>query len=205
MAFIGPPIDVGWLGQPVVPQFDITRQELLGQPLQPPQVGQGRLPLSSTLSPYRVRPNAIHRWDDFPTLVADYHTRFVTQADKLAQIGTQSNVIAIYAHVRRYIISSESHVKKILDAMPVLFHEMITTSSMGQALPSDAHSQILRYDPNLRTAGWPDFVFLSTDGTRATVMMDAKNPWKVTPTSIEQVLNGNTVLNSINNVRVGSS
>lgn len=187
MALIVPPIAAGWLGQNV-PQFDVSRQMLLEQPLQLPQIGQ-RLPQSSTLSAYRVRPNAIHRWDDFPALVTQYHGH-IPQADKLAGIGFMLNVIDTYNHVRAQVVSSESRVKAVIDAMPIRFHEMLTTSNNGQPLPSDVHSMIQRYEPAMRMAGWPDYIFWAADGTRSTVMMDGKNPWKVTPVSIDQVLDG---------------
>jgi len=50
------------------PQFDLSRQQLLELPWQELQIGSN-LPRSATFSAYRVTPNVIHRWDQFPHLV----------------------------------------------------------------------------------------------------------------------------------------
>jgi hypothetical protein len=179
---------IGLVGQNA-PQLDTSRQQILDTELQQPQIGT-QLPQGSTWSAYRVRPNVILPWDDFPGLVTEYYAQTVTQADKLALVAVSGEVLMIYQNVAADVAYSETTVKVNLDREPIRFHQMLTTSINGQPLPSDIHSQIQRFDPGLRMSGWSDYFFRSADGLRQTAMLEGKNPWKVTPTSIDQVLNG---------------
>jgi hypothetical protein len=180
------------------PRFDLSRQQLLELPLQEPLVGTN-LPRSATLSAYRVTPNVIRRWDQFPNLVIQYY-RAVPQADKSARIGFITDANRIYNTVAAFVVSNEDQVKLVIDQQAVVFHQMITTSINGQPSPSDVHSQIERFSPGMQLAGWSDYLFLVGDRTRVSAVMEGKNPWKVTPVQITEVLNGmythaNLVLN----------
>jgi hypothetical protein len=183
------PLPVIGLVGPNAPQLDTPRQQILDTELQQPQIGTS-LPQGSTWSAYRVRPNVILPWDDFSGHVTQYCTQFVTQADKVALVARSGEVLGIYENVAADVVYSETTVKVSLDREPIRFHQMITTSTNGQPLPSDIHSQIQRFDPGARMSGWSDYFFRSADGLRVTAMLEGKNPWKVTPTSIDQVLNG---------------
>jgi hypothetical protein len=189
MATLVNPIVAGLYGN-VIPQFDLSRQQLLAFPLQEPRVGTN-LPQTTTLSAYRVSPNVIRTWDDFPQLVAQYHAQIVPQADKVAQIGFIVEANSIYNAAAAQVVSNEDQIKTVIDLQPVRFHQMLTTSINGQPSPSDMHSQIERFSTSgMGFVGWSDYYFSSADKTRATVMMEGKNPWKVTPTKITEVLNG---------------
>jgi hypothetical protein len=191
MAFFPPPADEPIsFGQSVRP-FDLSRQQLLETPLQTPLV-EIRLQKGSTLSPWRLRPNVIHHWDDFAALVIEYHAQTVTQADKQALVCFMTDVFQIYTFVRNEVVNSESTVKSVIDREPEQFHYWLTTTAGGQPKTSDVHSAMQKHDPELPTSGWSDYIFIAADGTRLTIMMECKIPWKVTPTSINQVLNGNT-------------
>lgn len=181
------PLAAGFLQN--APLLDVSRQQILELELQEPQIG---LPLTqaSTLSAYRVGPNVVHRWDDFAARVIQYYTQVVTQADKLALIAMSGEINSIYNNVGLEVIENEGDVKAMIDREPMRFHQMLTSTGDGQPLPSDVHSELKRFAYGMRMAGWSDYYFRSADMTRPTVMMEGKCPWKVTPESIEQVLDG---------------
>jgi hypothetical protein len=170
------------------PQFDLSRRQLLELPLQEPIVGTN-LPRSTTFSAYRVSPNIIRTWDNFPRLVIQYYAN-VPEADKIARIGFITDANLIYNTVAAQVVSNEDHIKSVIDQQPVRFHQMVTTSINGQDPPSDIHSQIERFSSGMRLAGWSDYFFRSADKTRVSAVMEGKNPWKVTPSKITEVLNG---------------
>jgi hypothetical protein len=181
------PLAAGFLQN--APQLDVSRQQILDLQLQEPQIG---FPLTnaSTLSAYRVGPNVVYRWDDFAGQAIQYLTQVVPQADKLALIAMSGEVNSIYNNVGLEVIENEGDVKAMIDREPMRFHQMLTSTGDGQPLPSDRHSELKRFAYGMRLAGWSDYFFRSADMTRPTVMMEGKCPWKVTPESIEQVLNG---------------
>ena len=171
------------------PQFDLSRQQLLELPLQEPQISTN-LPRSLSFRPTGLPRTSFIAGIQFPHLVIHYYTQTVPQADKLARIGFITDANGIYNTVAAQVVSNEDQVKLVIDQQAVVFHQISTTSINGQPSPSDVHSQIERFLPGMRLAGWSDYLFRSEDKSWVSAVMEGKNPWKVTPAQITEVLNG---------------
>lgn len=172
-----------------IQQFDLNREQLLTLPMQVFSIA-AQVTRSATFSAYRVRWNTLHMWDDFGPLVAEYWANTVSEEDKAALIEYRTSLNNVYNRVAGTIVSTEEQVKQVIYSQPVSFHQTATTSLLGQPSPSDAHSQIEYYPARLGLAGWADFVFYDAQRTRITAVMEGKNPWRVTPVQIDEVLNG---------------
>jgi hypothetical protein len=182
------PIAAHLFPEACIQHFDLSREQLLTLPMQVFNVA-GQVTRSATFSAYRVRWNTLHAWDDFGTLVTEYWANTVSEEDKAALIEYRTSLNNVYNRAAGAIVSTEEHVKQAIYSQPVAFHQTATTSLLGQPSPSDAHSQIEYYPARLGLAGWADFVFCDAQRTRVTAVMEGKNPWRITPAQINEVLN----------------
>jgi hypothetical protein len=94
----------------------------------------------------------------------------------------------MFNRLRRSEVSTEPEVKATMETLPIYCHHTVANNINGEPLPTDAHSLICRNGGNnlVRKVG---FVFKSRLG-RVTAVMEAKNPWRITPAGIDEVLNG---------------
>jgi hypothetical protein len=172
------------------PVFDLSRQDLLLYELQDIRLGQ-QLTQGSTHCRFRMRPNTIRHWTNFPEDVMLYWSDQVPDYDKDAMVHSLELLDDSFSRVDAFVFSTEQDIKNALQAGPFSFHRAATRSDRGQPLPQDAHSEIQWLDSGaMGLEGLPDYCFKDVSGQRVTAVMDAKTPWLGTPDQIDAVLNG---------------
>jgi len=177
--------------------FDVSRENALSASLPPFRVGD-QPSTSTTRSRYRLRWNQLYVWDDFGDRVSDYWNT-VPHFDR-------TNLVANYVdmHIRWRSIAndprilSEEDIKVAINSYPIHLHRSAANGFEGAPLPADEHSVADRSAPGASQfglAGVPDFVMHHLG--RVTVLMEAKNPWLVTPQRIDEVIDGNCLIQAV--------
>jgi hypothetical protein len=169
--------------------FNLTRWQVLA--LQLPSVGIGNRPsTASTTSPFRLRWTQLDQWANFGNEVVTYCNQLMPPLDRIAHIGNLESLSEHFIQVRLSDVTSEPEVKAMMEALPIYCHHKVANNMYGEPLPTDAHSLIYRNRAGgYGLLGKVDFVFASRLG-RVTAVMEAKNPWMITPAGIDEVLNG---------------
>jgi hypothetical protein len=169
--------------------FNLTRWQVLT--LQLPSIGIGNTPsTASTTSPFRLRWTQLDQWANFGNEVMTYCNQIMPPFDRTAYVGNLEGLSAQFNRVRISQVTSEPQVKAMMEALPIYCHDNVANNINGEPLPTDAHSLIHRNDnTGYDLVGKVDFVFASRLG-RVTAVMEAKNPWRITPAGIDEVLNG---------------
>jgi hypothetical protein len=108
--------------------------------------------------------------------------------DTIASVGHLQSLSQHFIQIRRSTASSEPQVKALMEALPIYCHNITANNMYGEPLPTDAHSVIHRNEEN-NLVGKVDFVFKSSLG-HVTAVMEAKNPWRIYPAGIDEVLDG---------------
>ena len=93
---------------------------------------------------------------------------------------------------------NEGNVRALIFEFVAAVHSAAANGGNGDNTPrpSDRHSVLQQWEQGVDAnalAGCPDLVIRSEYGYvpyRVTVMMEAKNPWQVTPARLDQVLQG---------------
>ena len=180
---------VQWFpGGPTV--FNLDRSNLLASPF-PPFLAGPQAATSSTTSRYRLRWNRLNIWNDFPNQVIA-HWNSVPPHDRNALVATQNELQGRWQSIAENPrILNEDDVKACIREYPLICHGHAANSHRGAPLPSDAHATFYPCGGGAGSwnlAGVPDFVlhYVNT----VTALIEAKNPWLVTPQSINEVLNG---------------
>lgn len=195
----GPVIKMAAPANPWAPvAFDLSREYILTSPTPPIRVANV-VTNSTTRSRFRLHWNWIAPWDDFGGLVQQYWNDVVPQIDKQRNVYAQSAYFDMLQNVATdFRVSNEGKIKVCIDMFVVNVHSAAATGRNGAPRPSYRHSRLLRweqgFDINNNLAGIPDFVMMSeyADGElpgRITAMLEAKNPWQVTPALIDSVIN----------------
>lgn len=173
--------------------FDMSRSELLSRPTPQftPAVERAR---STTKSKYRLRWNHLLPWNGFEAAVVNYWNA-LPQNDKFAAVTSRFNhSFAVQTIANDTRIASEGDIRFCMNTYAVYVHAAAANGLNGAPLPTppDIHSTLRRYENGgdlLGVTGIPDFVMNSNTG-RYTAMVEVKNPWLVTPATIESVRNG---------------
>ena len=168
--------------------FDVNRESLVGYSLPPFRAGD-QPSASTTRSRYRLRWNQLAVWDDFGDRVSEYWNT-VPQADRNALVANQGELQGRWQFIANNPrILSEDDIKQCMDSYPIACHLYAANGAQGAPLPSDIHCVADRCSLGASQwglAGVPDFVMHHL--ARVTVVMEVKNPWLVTPQSIDEVL-----------------
>jgi len=174
--------------------FDLSQDFVLTQST-PPVTVTNVLTNSTTQSVYRLHWNTITPWNGFGANVIQYWNA-VSQHDKQANVITQGEYGGHFQSVGFSQAGNEGNIKALIDLFVQSVHSSAANGRNGAPRPSDRHSKLLRWEPGVEAnahAGIPDFVMISEYGHqphRVTAMMEAKNPWQVTPALIDQVIRG---------------
>jgi hypothetical protein len=186
---------------PWAPQtFDLSREYILSNPTPSIQVANV-LTNSTTKSTYRLHWNWLALWEDFGNLVHQYWNNVVPQADKRRNVfsrGAYSNAVQLVATFMR--VANEGDIKGRIQDFVIPVHSAAANGLNGAPRPIDQHSVLQRWEQGVEAnnlAGIPDFIMATEYGNpqrRVTVLLEVKNPWQVTPTFIDAVINGRTHL-----------
>jgi len=167
--------------------FNLTRWQVLTLHL--PSLGIGGHPsTASTTSTFRLRWTQLDQWANFGNEVVTYCNQTMPHFDTIAYVGNLESLSEHFIQIRRSEASSEPEVKAMMEALPIYCHNKVANNMYGEPLPTDAHSVIYRNGGN-NLVGKVDFVFKSRLG-HVTAVMEAKNPWRITPAGIDEVLDG---------------
>jgi hypothetical protein len=178
------------------PGFDLSREFILTYPTPTVRVGRvDDISMSTTMSTYRLHWNDIRVWEDFGNEVHQYWNHTMPQHDKPVNVMNQ----AIYSEIVRVLstraasaITNEGRVRQSIDAFVVTAHDYTASGRDDAPRPNDYHSLLysLQAGPEVRhLSGIPDFVMRSEVGNqRITVVVEAKNPWQVTPAKVDAVI-----------------
>jgi len=182
-----------WWAQPVL---DLSRELILTSPT-PPTLIADRVTHSTTRSVYRVHWNTIAPWNDFAAQVIHYWNN-VPQVDKQAHVMEQGDYRGCFQRVGFSVAGNEGNVRVLIHDFMEAVHLAAANGGNGGTAPrpSDRHSVLQQWEQGVEAnelAGRPDLVMRSEYGQipyRITVMVEAKNPWQVTPAGLDQVLRG---------------
>jgi hypothetical protein len=169
--------------------FDVSREALLTFNL--PVLNQHHnAAAGNTVSSHGVYPDNIAEWHEFPQEVIQYWVTQVTPNDKAAMVHSSQSIVWALNTYYRQVAWDEEIVRTSLWSLPFSLHRVATRDDSGQPRPSDQHSDIIPFQPGWNFLGRPDYFFHSVSQRRITAVIDAKNPWSVTPQEITAVLNG---------------
>jgi hypothetical protein len=175
--------------------FNLSREYILSSPAPPIRVAD-IVSQSTTRSAYRLHWNTIALWGNFSNSVQQYWNNVVTQADRQQQVFTQD----VYRHAVQTLasgmsVANEDITKVCIDTFPVAILAAAANGLNGAPRPSDRHSKLERWAQGIEgnaVAGIPDFVMATENRyppRRIMAMVEVKNPWHVTPASIDAVIN----------------
>ena len=178
------------------PALDLSRDLILTNPT-PPTLVADRVTHSTTRSVYRVHWNTIAPWNDFGAQVIRYWNN-VPQVDKQANVMAQEDYRGCFQRVGFSVAGNEGNVRVLIHDFMEAVHLAAANGGNGGTAPrpSDRHSVLQQWEQGVEAnelAGRPDLVMRSEYGQipyRVTVMVEAKNPWQVTPARLDQVLQG---------------
>jgi hypothetical protein len=182
---------------PFQPVLDMTREFVLTYPTPTIQIAD-RHTVSTTLSAFRLHWNTLEEWRGFADLVTAYWNNNVTPNDKQSLVYNGGE----YGGRYRRLSSGISRAANEGDVSSL--HNEFVTPVLGNAangidnapLPSDRHSRLQRWSQGVEAralAGIPDSVMVTDFGhpgypRRITAMVEIKNPWRVTPDLVDQVI-----------------
>ena len=174
-----------------LPAFDLSRDYVLTNPT-PPTLIADRVTHSTTRSVYRVHWNTIAPWNDFSTRVIQYWNS-IPQLDKQANVIAQEGYRHCFQRVGFSTAGNEGNVRALIFEFVAAVHSAAANGGNGDNTPrpSDRHSVLQQWEQGVEAnalAGCPDLVMRSEYGRvpyRVTVMVEAKNPWQVTPAGLD--------------------
>jgi len=174
------------------PAFDLSRDYVLTNPT-PPSLIADVVTHSTTRSVYRLHWNTITPWNDFGARVIQYWNN-ILQLDKQTNVMTRGDYGARFRDVGYSRAGNEGDVRALIIEFVQAVHSSAANGRDNAPRPSDQHSTLQRWEQGVEAnalAGLPDLVMRSQHGYaphRITVMVEAKNPWQVTPGRIDQVI-----------------
>jgi hypothetical protein len=179
------------------PGFDLSREFILSYPTPTVQIGRAdELTISTTMSTYRLHWDDIRVWDTFGDEVHQYWNHTMPQHDKAVNVMARAEYRAI---VRRLstsatsVIANEGRVRESINAFIVPVHGQAANGTNDAPRPNDYHSLLYSLHPGpeaRRLPGIPDFIMRGEVDQRATVIVETKNPWQVTPAKVDAVFDG---------------
>jgi len=175
--------------------MDCNRSSLLNYEFPLPIFQQGHT-TGSTNSAWSQPWSTLHYWTP-PEIAAafrQYWDETVTANDKNQPVTSRAGVDWAFAAIHQLPRSTtEAHVRHIFDLGISLAHRMATSS---QPPPSDSHSTIEYYENVV--FGEPDYILRDPYTNRVTGICEAKSPWNVGPSEIDDVITGGPARNTAN-------
>jgi len=173
--------------------FDTSRSAALSWQFPTPRWAQGHS-TGSTNSEWRRSWRRLYLWrtEEIARQLTEYWAS-VPQQDKDALVAwnlvqvNRYNALASFAPC-----ATEHQVRAFFDSGVSAIHRDAVSNHNGQPLPSDAHSVIEHWYPNI-VYGESDYLLLSRATQRVRGVCEAKSPWNVGPAQIDQVILGITM------------
>jgi hypothetical protein len=171
--------------------FDLTREFVLTYPT--PTIQVTEWPTVSTTPPvFRLHWNTLEEWRDFGDRVIEYWNNTVTPNDKQSFVSTQGEYVGRYRGAS-WKAAMGGNVKSLYDDFITAVQDSAANGRNNAHLPSDRHSRLQRGDQGVEAnalAGIPDCVMVSDFGypRRFTAVIEIRDPWRVTPDLVDQVI-----------------
>ena len=173
--------------------FDCSRSSLLDYEFPHPiyYVGQTT---GSTTSTWGQRWTSLRYWPP-----DDVATAFLYYWDSRASVNDKDELIALRTVVDWHVMAMRSQqrpardelqVRAVFDAGISWAHRIAISADNGQRPPSDPHSTIQMYRNVV--FGQPDYVLQSPASLQVTGICEAKSPWNIGPSEIDDVITGST-------------
>ena len=149
----------------------------------------------STNSTWAERWTTLQYWthDQIASEFNHYWNSTVSAADKDELIGSQAFVEWTIASLRsqQQLATDESHIRQRFEAGISWAHRIAISSDNNQRAPSDPHSTIQVYQ-NI-VFGEPDYLLQNPITFEVTGVCEAKSPWNIGPSEIDDVISGTLV------------
>jgi hypothetical protein len=168
-----------------IAQKEMSRQYVLSHPGIPVQHGSYVQTESPTTSPFRVRWSEIYEWTSLPYDITDYMNNLT--AGELATIVDPGRLMVTLANLIISLATKEEHLKRPLDRYYWTTHELAAQPDGA----THVHAKVEVPGGEHALTGDPDYIFLHDD--YAVGIIELKTFWKVTPQTIDEVLNGSSI------------
>ena len=174
-------------------QFDCSRSSLLNYQFPPPVFHVGHT-TGSTTSTWGLTWNRLYFWtpERIATEFIEYWESTVTPQDKAEPITHRPSIDLIIgqlsANVQLYPVRDESRIREIFDRGISWAHRIAISRDNNQRPPNDPHSTILLYQNVV--FGEPDYLFVTQDSSAVKGVCEAKSPWNIGPSEIDDVISG---------------
>ena len=173
-------------------QFDCDRSSLLNYEFPLPRYYQGHT-TGSTNSTWSQRWTTLHYWtpDDIAADFRDYWHSTVTANDKSKPITWRAfldgTITAMNAQ-QQQPATQEMHIRRIFDMGISAAHRIAISRDNNQLPPSDLHSTIQLWQNVV--FGEPDYLLQNPTTYQVTGVCEAKSPWNIGPSEIDDVITG---------------
>jgi len=170
--------------------LDASRSTVLSWEFPTPRWAQG-LSTGATNSEWKRSWRHLHRWrtEEIARQLSEYwHS--VPQHDKDALVTWNGAHFLRSNHLNSLpTCSVEMHARAYFDFGVAANHRDAISNSNGQPLPSDPHSIIEPWYPNV-VYGESDYLLVNQQSREVKGVCEAKSPWNVGPAQIDQVILG---------------
>ena len=171
--------------------FDCSRSAVLNYEFPLPLFPIGHA-TGSTNSTWADRWTTLHHWgpDQIASDFNHYWNSIVPAADKTELIYWQTFIEATITALRNHqqLATDESHIYRRFEAGISWGHWIAISSDNNQRPPSDPHSTIQGYQ-NI-VFGEPDYLLQNPITFEVTGFCEAKSPWNIGPSEIDDVISG---------------
>jgi len=171
--------------------FDCSRSTVLNYEFPLPLFPIGHA-TGSTNSTWAERWTTLHYWspDQIASEFNHYWNSIVLTADKNELIYWQTFIEGTITVLRNHqqLATDESHICRRFEAGISWAHQIAISSDNNQQAPSDLHSTIQGYQ-NI-VFGEPDYLLQNPITFQVTGICEAKSPWNIGPSEIDDVISG---------------
>jgi len=171
--------------------FDCSRSSLLNYEFPPPAYYQGRT-TGSTNSTCSQRWTTLRYWTppEIASAFRQYWDSIVTANDKDELVASRAVIDWTITGMgnRQQPATNEAQVRRVFDMGISWAHRIAISSDNNQQPPSDPHSTIRLYE-NI-VFGEPDYLLQDPATNQVTGVCEAKSPWNIGPSEIDDVISG---------------
>jgi hypothetical protein len=171
--------------------LDCDRSSLLNYEFPLPRYYQGHT-TGSTNSTWAQRWTTLHYWtpNNIASAFREYWDSTVTANDKNQHVTSLALIDMIVGWMNGQLqpATQEAHVRRIFDMGISAAHRIAISRDNQQLPPSDLHSTIQLWQ-NI-VFGEPDYLLQNPTTNQVTGICEAKSPWNIGPSEIDDVISG---------------
>jgi len=170
--------------------LDCDRSSLLNYEFPLPIFYQGHT-TGSTNSAWSQPRTTLHYWTppDIATAFRQYWDGTVTVNDKSHPVACRAVIDWTITTIRQEPVATiEADVRRIFELGISSAHRIAISNDHNQQLPSDPHSTIRPYQNVV--FGEPDYLLRNPYTNQVTGICEAKSPWNIGPSEIDDVITG---------------